>query len=279
MTEERTDGETLTLLRAACAPTSEAFPDLATHELDLRAMRTLGRVLTTDANIDARPPKPPRGGGLRVTRRVPRAAAIAVPAAVVVAVAVVLAVTLLGTSSSALAQKFPVFATASATPVRAALGVVQAPIRISSARAIHTPDGTGYVMASTHGRELCIAAPAGSLAELHSVRKAERHIAGSNHRFVGGCAPTAEAEHKGVVLMLPVRGRVELVVVLPTGASPPIVRSTSGTATTLEPNDGTVTSLVHAPAVLEYKVRGRQVSTTVERSAAKLTTLGATSER
>lgn len=278
MNEERTDGMTLALLRDACTPTSEAFPDSYGQEInDLRAMRTLGRVLTCDAEIRVKPPKPPRGGNrARVrARRVPRAAAVAVPGAVIAVVAVVLAAALLTSSPSALAQKFPVFASASVSPVRAALGIFRPTgVRASAFRAVHTPYGTGYVTVSTSDRELCIGVPGSALA-LNLATTEPMNLSGHHVRYVGGCVSISAAERRGAVLTSPTtHGRVELVIVLPAKATRPVVHARSGRAKLLDVSDGTVASVVNAPGLVEYSVNGKRVSFVIERSAAKPYTIG-----
>jgi hypothetical protein len=276
---ERNDEITIALLREACEPTTEAFRDQPGLE-DYRAIRTLGRVLTCDAPTPARPPKtpqpprPPRGGRRRI-------AVVAAPAAAVLAAAIVLAITLLGTSSSALAQKFPVFASASSQPARAALGVFrEANVTVGASRAFHTPAGTGYVTATADHKQLCVAAPAASAVELNAFIEAKAPSDASHLRYVGGCATMSEAERKGVVLMMPAaHRRVELVVVLPADASTPTVRFADGKTTTLDTKDGTAATIMRGPAVLKYEVKGIRVSTAVGANTAKPATVVAPRER
>lgn len=276
MSRERlTDDALASLVRKACGAPSVGFGFPPTPLADdARAMRTLGRVLTADATPAVAPSRLPRS---------PRILTAAVSALVAVAVAVALAVAFLDASTPALAQRFPVFASPASRPVSAALSVFrEAGVDVGTARALPTPHGTAYVIASPHASRLCVAAPAILGAELRSLvtRERNRSAAPFHVKYVGGCAPTARVEHRGLVLSIPARrGHSELIVLLPAGASTPVLHLPSGASRKLDLHRGSAATVLTTPATLEYEIRGANVITTVRSSVTKPYALNAPTER
>lgn len=245
------------LVRGAVGARREALPDPVSGALaDPRALRIFNVVLDSAVTLPAKAPAQRRAVMSM------RTAALALTA-LVVAVALALGLTVFGTPSPALAKKFPVFAASQSELDSTTLKALQeANVDTTSARAIATPYGRGYVTTSGDGGELCVAVPPGNAEELHSALKDSP--AGSNFSLIGGCAPTASAEDRGLFLNAPSRHATEIVVVLPVGASTPVLRGANGQMSTLTPELGTVAAVSHEAATLEYEVDGNRVSAAVE---------------
>lgn len=268
------------LLREAGAQTSVAFREPPGLE-EPRALRTLGLVLTSDADPPARPPKTPRPPQPPRGRRV---AVLAVPTSAAIGIGVALAITLHSGSGVALAAKFPVFAAPVVQPAQGALTVFrEADVRSEGARAIDTPHGTAYVSASQHARQLCLATPAIRVAQLLTLAREAGLTAPGQHehvRYLGGCAPTSAAESKGLVLAISAgRNAAEIVALLPAGASSARIRSANSQTTSLRQQHGTVATVTSVPATLEYSVRSRRVSLPISKSAAQPYMLAAPLEK
>lgn len=245
------------LLRKASATTSREIPDGLGLE-DPHAMRTLGRVLTSEATPAVRPPRYPRPPRPPRGRRI---VAVAAPTAAAVAAGIALTVISLEGSTEALAAKFPVFASSTVTPVPAALLMFKAAnVDATSARAIATPHGTAYASSSHSGKQVCLAAPGITVASLLYALRRERHRV--NHiGYLGGCAPLARVEGRGLLLSVPTRtaGKVELVGILPAGASASTLHTVTGRTRKLGEEHGAIAAIVPTRAMLEYTVDGRRV--------------------
>lgn len=276
---EASDERATGLLLEANARTSVAFREPPGLE-EPHAMRTLGLVLTSDASPRARPPKTPRPPRPPRGRRV---ATLAAPAAGAVGVGIALALTLHGGSNVALADKFPIFAAPSVQPAQGALTVFREDdVQPGSSRAISTPHGTAYVSASRHDRQLCLAMPAVTVAQLLSLaRQAEPELGRHNHaRYIGGCVPMSDAESKGLVLATSTgHNTAEIVAALPTGASSARLRSANNQTTPLKQQQGTVAAVTSVPATLEYSVGGKHIGMRIRASAAGPYMLSAPKEK
>lgn len=264
-----TDQELYALVRRAYRPGRVSAR--AGEENDFRGLRTLARVLALASEEPAT--------SVFAERQPSRRRAVAAASGGLVAGAVAATVALLGSSAPALAQKFPVFAEGPHARVeanRAALGFFQQEdADIGTAKSIFTPHGQGYVTTAHNERDLCVAIPATSLAELRSAAIGRRADGskGTKIKYVGGCYSTAAAEGKGLVLTLPGRKSIEAVAILPTGASRPTLRS-HGSVTPLRSENGVATVIARSTSVLEYRVNEMRVSTTLApgTSRAKLLT-------
>jgi hypothetical protein len=159
--------------------------------------------------------------------------------AIAVAVVAIIALLSLSVGRPPRALAFPVL-DRPATDAQAISSIVPLLVRngadLGHARAITTSYGTGYVIPSADGSKLCLAAP--DLAD----------------GYGEGCSPVDQARRQGLVLTMISPTTAELVAVLPTSASTPILRSASGTTTRLPMSDGVATTVVNTKATVTLQI-------------------------
>lgn len=194
-----------------------------------------------------------RGDDRAVAARRRRALRLAMGAAASAALAAA-AVAVLpqgGKPSAAQAATLPVFSRASTdiAQTRELPADLSRGFDLAHARAFATSKGTGYVVASTDGRSVCMVIPDPPAG------------------YGSTCAPLAEVQRRGLigerVAPTPSAGRSEVIVVQPAAMPAPTLRDGDGKARTLDVRDGVATAIITRTGTLTVAGRDGQRTITV----------------
>lgn len=117
------------------------------------------------------------------------------------------------------------------------------------AHQISTPFGTGYVMTSADGNTVCVAVP------------------DTIEGYGQSCSAASEVRSSGLVVSMVAADKSqlpsELVVVLPSGASPPVLRFSKGGERRLPIRDGVASAAINHDAILVLTIGDRTLTQTL----------------